>query len=132
MSYGIREITQLFGKSPEGHSSVAWAILARARIGEIYLVGVDDEQQSNVGVLRAILRCMGRPEDSFDRVVDRPGHDRRYAIDSTKLRRELGWRPAHTDLDAGLKQTIRWYREHESWWRPAKAATEVKYVKKGR
>ena len=109
----------------EDHSSAVWAILARGRIGETYLIGADGER-SNADVLRAILRAMGEPEDAFDRVRDRPGHDRRYAIDPTKLRTELGWRPAHTDFDAGLAQTIQWYREHESWWRPAKEATEAR------
>lgn len=62
---------------------------------------------------------------------DRPGHDRRYAIDSSKLRRELGWEPAHTDFAAGLAETIEWYRENEPWWRPAKEATEARYRAQG-
>ena len=64
--------------------------------------------------------------DGFDWVRDRPGHDRRYVIDSAKLRRELGWRPARTDFAAGLAATIEWYRANEAWWRPVKAATEAK------
>ena len=114
----------------DDHSSAVWEILTRGRIGETYLIGADGER-SNIDVLRAILRAMGRAEDDFDWVRDRPGHDRRYAIDPTKLRRELGWRPAHTDFDAGLAQTIQWYRDHESWWRPAKGATEVRYHAQG-
>ena len=62
---------------------------------------------------------------------DRPGHDRRYAIDSTKLQTELGWCPAHNNFEEGLKQTIEWYRKNVSWWRPAKAATEAKYKAQG-
>ena len=80
-------------------------------------------------MLREILKAMGKPEDDFDWVKDRPGHDRRYAIDSTKLRKELGWQPVHTNFASGLEATIRWYVEHEDWWRPAKAATEAKYAK---
>ena len=114
----------------DDHSSAVWGILTRGRIGETYLIGADGER-SNIDVLRAILRAMGRAEDDFDWVRDRPGHDRRYAIDPTKLRRELGWRPAHTDFDAGLTQTIQWYRYHESWWRPAKQATEARYRAQG-
>ena len=114
----------------EDHSSAVWAILTRGRIGETYLIGADGERD-NITVLRAILRAMGRPEDDFDWVRDRPGHDRRYAIDSAKLRRELGWEPRHTDFAEGLEATIAWYRDNEVWWRPAKAATEAKYAKQG-
>ena len=69
-------------------------------------------------MLRAILEAFGREPDDFDWVRDRPGHDRRYAIDPTKLRRELGWEPAHTDFAEGLAETVAWYRENEAWWRP--------------
>ena len=114
----------------EDHSSAVWAILTRGRVGETYLVGADGER-SNIDVLREILRAFGRPEDDFDWVRDRPGHDRRYAIDSSKLRRELGWEPEHTDFAAGLAKTIAWYRDNEAWWRPAKAATEARYRAQG-
>ena len=114
----------------EDHSSAVWVILTRGRIGETYLIGADGERP-NIEVLRAILRAFGRPEDDFDWVRDRPGHDRRYAIDAAKLRRELGWEPRHTDFAAGLAETIRWYREHEAWWRPAKGATEARYRAQG-
>ncbi|HJG31096.1 MAG TPA: dTDP-glucose 4,6-dehydratase [Collinsella ihuae] len=114
----------------EDHSSAVWTILTRGSVGETYLIGADGER-SNIDVLRAILRAMGRPEDGFDWVRDRPGHDRRYAIDPTKLRRELGWEPAHTDFAAGLEATIAWYRGHESWWRAAKDAAEARYAAQG-
>ncbi len=114
----------------EDHSSAVWAILTRGRVGETYLIGADGER-SNIDVLRAILKAMGKDEDDFDWVRDRPGHDRRYAIDSSKLRRELGWEPAHTDFAEGLAQTIAWYRDNEQWWRPAKQATEAKYAAQG-
>ena len=81
----------------EDHSSAVWTILAKGRIGETYLIGADGER-NNITVLQDILRAMGEPEDAFDWVKDRPGHDRRYAIDSSKLRRELGWRPRYTDF----------------------------------
>ncbi|MBM6943364.1 dTDP-glucose 4,6-dehydratase [Collinsella intestinalis] len=110
----------------EDHSSAVWAILTQGRIGETYLIGADGER-SNIDVLRAILEAFGRGPDDFDWVRDRPGHDRRYAIDPSKLRRELGWEPAHTDFAEGLAETVAWYREHEAWWRPAKAATEYHY-----
>ena len=114
----------------EDHSRAVWDILTRGRMGETYLIGADGER-SNIDVLREILSLMGQPEDDFDWVRDRPGHDRRYAIDPTKLERELGWRPIHTDFSEGLAQTIAWYRDHEGWWRPAKEATEAKYAKQG-
>jgi dTDP-glucose 4,6-dehydratase len=63
--------------------------------------------------------------------VDRPGHDLRYAIDSTKLRDELGWEPRFSNFDAGIEDTIAWYRDNEDWWRPQKAATEAKYKDQG-
>ena len=114
----------------EDHSSAVWEILTRGRYGETYLIGADGEKD-NITVLREILRAMGQPEDAFDWVRDRPGHDRRYAIDSTKLRRELGWQPRHTDFASGLEATIAWYRDNESWWRPVKEATEAKYAAQG-
>ena len=109
----------------EDHSSAVWTILTKGKYGETYLIGADGER-GNIDVLRAILTGMGKSPDDFDWVRDRPGHDRRYAIDSTKLRRELGWRPQHTDFAEGLVQTIQWYKGNEAWWRPAKEATEAK------
>ena len=114
----------------EDHSSAVWEILTRGRIGETYLIGADGEK-NNIDVLHAILEGMGKDPDDFDWVKDRPGHDRRYAIDSTKLRRELGWRPQHTDFASGLAQTIKWYEDNEDWWRPVKEATEAKYKAQG-
>ena len=114
----------------DDHSSAVWEILTRGRVGETYLIGADGER-SNIDVLRAILEAMGQPADAFDWVKDRPGHDRRYAIDSTKLRTELGWRPEHTDFARGLEEIIEWYCENEDWWRSAKEAAEVKYAARG-
>ena len=114
----------------EDHSSAVWTILTKGRVGETYLIGADGERD-NLTVLREILKAFGRDADDFDWVRDRPGHDRRYAIDSTKLRRELGWEPQHTDFAEGLAETIAWYRENEAWWRPAKEATEARYKAQG-
>lgn len=114
----------------EDHSCAVWEILTRGRIGETYLIGADGERD-NITVMRDILLAMGQDEGAFDWVRDRPGHDRRYAIDSSKLRRELGWLPIHTDFSEGLAATITWYREHEDWWRPEKDRTEAKYARQG-
>ena len=114
----------------DDHSSAVWTILTKGEMGETYLIGADGEK-SNIDVLRAILTRMGKAEDDFDWVRDRPGHDRRYAIDSTKLRRELGWEPRHTDFSEGLDQTIAWYTENRAWWEPVKAATEARYKAQG-
>lgn len=114
----------------EDHSSAVWTILTKGRIGETYLIGADGEK-NNIDVLRAILREMGKSQDDFDWVKDRSGHDRRYAIDSGKLRRELGWKPQFTDFSRGLQETIAWYQDNEAWWRPAKESTEAKYKKQG-
>ncbi|WP_084075201.1 dTDP-glucose 4,6-dehydratase [Demequina sp. NBRC 110052] len=114
----------------EDHSSAVLAILERGTPGETYLIGANGER-SNLEVVKLILELMGQPQDAFDHVADRPGHDARYAIDSTKLRTELGWEPVHRDFEAGLAATIAWYRENEDWWAPAKDATEAFYAARG-
>ena len=114
----------------EDHSSAVLAIIEKGKIGETYLIGANGEK-SNLEIIQAILRAFDLPEDDFDWVKDRAGHDQRYAIDSTKIREELGWRPKFTDFDKGLRETIAWYRDNESWWKPQKAATEKKYLKEG-
>ena len=94
------------------------------------MVGADGEM-SNREVVELLLELVGQPRDAYDLVPDRPGHDLRYAIDSTRLRSELGWAPEHTARD-GLAATVQWYREHEDWWRPHKDATERRYAELGR
>ncbi len=114
----------------DDHNAAVLLILDRGRIGETYLIGADGERD-NVTVIRSILQLMGRPTDDFDHVVDRPGHDLRYAIDSSKLRAELGWQPRFSDFESGLADTIDWYRANEAWWRPQKAAVEARYAAQG-
>jgi dTDP-glucose 4,6-dehydratase len=111
----------------DDHNAAVWMIAEKGRAGETYLIGADGEQ-TNRDVVSAVLRELGQPDDAFELVRDRPGHDRRYAIDSSKLRGELGWSPTYSDFASGLKATIAWYRDNEDWWRPQKAATEAKYA----
>ena len=112
------------------HSSAVLRILESGKIGETYLIGADGEE-NHITVLRTILRLMGKDENDFEHVIDRPGHDMRYAIDGTRLREELGWEPQFTDFEAGLADTIAWYTDNRSWWEPLKAEVEAKYAKAG-
>lgn len=112
------------------HSSAVWLILTKGQIGETYLIGADGEED-NKTVLELILEMMGKDKDDYDHVNDRPGHDLRYAIDSTRLREELGWQPEFTNFKDGLDHTIDWYTEHEDWWQAEKAAVEAKYAENG-
>jgi dTDP-glucose 4,6-dehydratase len=114
----------------DDHNAAVWRIIDRGRIGETYLIGADGEQ-SNKDVLELILTLMGKSADWYDHVVDRPGHDMRYAIDASKLRDELGWAPRYRDLRAGLEQTIAWYAGNRPWWEAAKAAVEARYAEVG-
>ena len=114
----------------DDHSSAVWTILTKGVLGETYLIGANGER-NNITVLKDILEVMGKSPDDFDHVKDRPGHDRRYAIDSTKLQTELGWKPCHTNFQSGLEHTIKWYTDNRDWWEPVKAATEAKYKQQG-
>lgn len=100
----------------EDHCKALWAVLDRGRPGEVYNIGGDCEL-TNRALTEAILKEMGKSwESSIEYVTDRPGHDRRYAIDFGKIRCELGWSPLRK-IQEGLTATINWYRDHESWWR---------------
>ena len=115
----------------DDHSSAVLAVLERGQKGETYLIGADGEK-SNKEVVEQILTALGKDPSDYELVSDRPGHDLRYAIDSAKIRDELGWQPRFTDFGEGLAATVGWYRENEDWWKPLKAETEAKYKTLGR
>jgi dTDP-glucose 4,6-dehydratase len=115
----------------EDHCAAVLRVLESGRIGQTYMVGADGER-SNKQVVEDLLEVFGQPRDAYDLVSDRPGHDRRYAVDASKLRDELCWKPRWTSFLDGLANTVDWYRSHEAWWRPHKAATEARYAQLGR
>jgi dTDP-glucose 4,6-dehydratase len=114
----------------EDHSSAVLAILEKGEMGETYMIGANGEK-NNKQVVELILKSMGKDKTDYEHVKDRPGHDLRYAIDASKIRNKLGWKPKFTDFEAGLKNTISWYKENESWWKPQKKVTEQNYKKAG-
>ncbi len=103
-------------------------VLNKGEIGETYLVGGMTEDISNIEVVKKILKFMDKDESFIEYVKDRPGHDRRYAVDWSKIERELGWKPEH-NFDEWLEKTIRWYKENEKWWKDVKTGAYQKYYK---
>lgn len=112
----------------DDHNAAVLAILERGRIGETYNIGAGGKHVTNKEVIETICELMG---GTYEHVADRPGHDQRYTMDATKIRRELGWAPQHTDLRSGLEQTIAWYTDNRWWWEAGKATIEQKYAERG-
>lgn len=100
----------------DDHCDALLTVLEQGRAGEAYNVGADNEQ-NNLMLTRSILSIMGCGDEMIEYVKDRPGHDRRYAIDSTKMRTELGWHATRSAWPAALEATIKWYVDNEAWWR---------------
>jgi dTDP-glucose 4,6-dehydratase len=98
-------------------------VLQDGRPGEIYNIGSREERQ-NIEIVKSLLDLLGGGEDLIEFVPDRPGHDYRYAVDTSKIERELGWSPAHT-LQGGLAKTVQWYRDNREWLFRKKAETEA-------
>jgi dTDP-glucose 4,6-dehydratase len=109
----------------EDHCRALALVLQDGRPGEIYNIGGDSEKTS-LEIARAILHELGRPESLITFVQDRPGHDRRYAIDFGKINRELGWVPTYT-FSSGMKATVHWYARNETWWRKVKGGQYLEY-----
>jgi len=98
----------------DDHARALWTVLTCGVPGRVYNVGGASEV-ANLEIVRAILRLLGKPESLIRHVTDRPGHDRRYALNTGRLRTELGWTPRHT-LEDGLAATVDWYLQHRTWW----------------
>lgn len=115
----------------DDHNRAVISIIEKGQSGETYLIGANGEK-SNIEVFNLILKNMDKDNSWLEHVSDRPGHDMRYAIDNTKLVNDLGWKPLFIDFEEGLRATIKWYSDNESWWKPQKEATEAKYKELGR
>ncbi len=109
------------------HCEAIDIVLHHGKIGEVYNVGTGQETE-NIVMAKLVLKLLGKPESLIQHVPDRPGHDRRYALDITKLRR-LGWEPSHT-FEEALTKTVKWYVENEWWWRKLKSGEYMEYYKK--
>ena len=96
------------------HCAAIDLVMRKGREGEVYNVGGHNERR-NIDVVHTLLRELGKPETLISYVTDRPGHDRRYAIDPAKIHRELGWLPT-TPFDQGIRETVQWYLTNRSWW----------------
>jgi len=110
------------------HCRALELVLEKGRAGEVYNVG-GVAQMTNLEAVRTILDAVGADHSLIRFVTDRPGHDRRYAIDSSKLQQELGWKPA-VDFATGIARTIEWYRDHQEWWRNIKSGEYRQYYEK--
>lgn len=104
-------------------------VLRKGKVGETYCVGGLTEEINNLVVIRKILHFLGKGEEMIESVKDRPGHDRKYAIDWSKIKNELGWQPEH-NFDDWLKKTIAWYKTHKNWWNRVKSGEYQNYYKK--
>lgn len=112
----------------QDHCRAIELVLLKGKAGETYTVGGLNKDVSNLEVVKTMLQLMGKGEEMIEFVKDRQGHDRRYAVDWTKIHTELGWEPSVT-LEQGLEKTIQWYREHEEWWKPLKGKDYLDYYK---
>lgn len=113
----------------DDHCEALLAVLEKAAPGSVYNIGGNNER-SNLELTHAILALMGKGPEMIQPVADRPGHDRRYAIDASKIARELGWRPTRSLWPAALEQTVRWYADRPDWWRRVKSGAYRDYYRK--
>lgn len=112
----------------DDHCSGILAVLEKGKNGDVYNIGGNNEWY-NIDIVKLILKLLGKSEDNITYVKDRPGHDRRYAIDSSKIMNELGWAPKY-QFPEGIEKTIQWYRDNEQWWREVMSGEYLKYYEK--
>lgn len=112
----------------EDHCEAILKVFKEGRTGEVYNIGAENEKP-NIEIVKLILKELGKDESLITFVKDRPGHDRRYAIDATKIKTELGWKPAHT-FETAIKETINWYIQNQSWWKEIISGDYLNYYKK--
>lgn len=112
----------------EDHCRAVDLIIQKGRVGEVYNIGGNTEMK-NIDIVKLICKALGRSEELIVHVEDRKGHDKRYAIDHSKLSSELGWKPL-TDFGKGIKNTIEWYVEHREWWEPVISGEYQRYYEK--
>lgn len=113
----------------DDHCRAIDAVLLRGGVGETYCVGGQTKDTNNLEITMMVLEILGKDEDSIEYVTDRKGHDRKYAVDWTKINRELGWEPQY-GIEKWLGKTVKWYQENQWWWRPLKKRAESIYIKK--
>ena len=112
----------------EDHARAIDLVLEKGKVGGTYCIGINSDI-SNLEVAKKILKILNLGEDQIEYVKDRPGHDRRYAIDSQKIKKELGWEPKY-DFDTGLRLTIDWFKQNEIWWKKLKDKSYQDYYQK--
>jgi len=112
----------------EDHCAAIDVVLQKGKVGEVYNIGGNNEWK-NIDIVKLVLKKLGKPESLITFVRDRLGHDRRYAIDATRIKKELGWEPAH-DFESGISETVQWYLSHEPWWRRILSGQYQEYYKK--
>jgi dTDP-glucose 4,6-dehydratase len=110
----------------EDHCKAVELVLEKGKIGETYCVGGMTEDVNNLSLVEKIISILGKSEEMILFVKDRPGHDRRYAVDWSKIKNELGWEPLHS-FDEWLEKTIKWYQENENWWKAVKSGEYQNY-----
>ncbi|MFC1662971.1 dTDP-glucose 4,6-dehydratase [Patescibacteria group bacterium] len=113
----------------DDHCRAIDLILEKGKIGETYCIGGLTEDVNNLELIQKVLEVMNKDDNSLEFVKDRPGHDRRYAVDWTKAKNELGYVPKHS-LDEYLEKTVQWYEDNEAWWKRIKSGEYLEYYKK--